>query len=230
MLAPVSADVESRLHLRVKDVALNDRINELQRYSATGINKFGMVPSIFESVVADHLLGGVTWRKRSAKPSLATAETAKGKKNKSPAAPPAASTEPLELRLPTLSPMGNVPVYDKMVPNVLYRSLNKNFPFCDMVYLDDGGGTTRPSKVVCVQVSSEGTGRRTVSKEVLSKFCIHIGWGASPTPEQLALIEYVYCPLPALADKAVVTFKKGVGISEYTVWHVDPNFSATMSR
>ena len=126
--------------------------------------------------------------------------------------------------------MRDVPVYDEMVPNVLYRSPNKNFPFCDMVYLDDGGGTLSPSKVVCVQVSSEGTGRRTVSKEVLSKFCVHIGWGASPTPEQLALIEYVYCPLPALADKAVVTFKKDVGISEYTVWHVDPNYSAIMSR
>ena len=116
-----------------------------------------------------------------------------------------------------------------MVPKVLYRSLNKNFPFCDMVYLDDGGGTTRPRKVVCVQVSIEGRGRCTVSKEVLDKFCAHIGWGASPTPEQLALIEYVYCPLPALADKAAVIFEEGVGISEYTVWHVDPNFSATMS-
>ena len=233
VLAPVAADVESRLHLRVKETSLKDRINELQRYSATGINKFGAVPSIFKSVVADHLLGGVTWRKRSAKPRHdedAAAKTAKGEKNKALAAPPAASTDPLELRLPlpTLSPLGDVPVYDKMLPNVLYRSLNKNFPFCDMVYLDDGGGTTRPSKVVCVQVSIEGRGRR-VSKKVLDKFCAHLGWGASPTPEQLALIEYVYCPLPALADKAAVTFDEGVGISEYTVWHVDPNFSAAMT-
>jgi hypothetical protein len=85
-------------------------------------------------------------------------------------------------------------------------------------------------RLVCVQVSIDGRGRRTVSKEVLDKFCERLGWGASPTPEQLGLIEYVYCPLPALADKAAVTFEEGVGISEYTVWHVDPKFSATMSE
>jgi len=125
--------------------------------------------------------------------------------------------------------MGNVLLYDKMVPNVLDRLLNKTFPFYDMVYLDDRGGTTRPSKMVCVQVSIEGRGRRIVRQEVLDRFCARMGWGASPTPEQLGLIKYVYCPLPALADKAAVTCKEDVGISEYAVWHVDPNFSATMS-
>jgi hypothetical protein len=85
VLAPVAADVESRLHLRVKEISLNDRIKELQRYSSTGINKFGAVPSIFESVVADHLLRGVKRRKRSAKPRHdedAAAKTAKKVKAK----------------------------------------------------------------------------------------------------------------------------------------------------
>jgi hypothetical protein len=98
---------------------------------------------------------------------------------------------------------------------------------------DAGSGATmmmKNKKLVCVQVSIEGKGKRNVDLGVFSKFCEHLGWGPTPTPEQLDLIEYVYCPLPALADKAAVTFDKGVGISEYSVWHVDPNFTSKISN
>ena len=56
-----------------------------------------------------------------------------------------------------------------------------------------------------------------------------MGRGPTPTLEQLAIIEDVYCPLPSFADKAMVTFEEGMGISEFTVLHVDPNFLSTMS-
>jgi hypothetical protein len=117
-----------------------------------------------------------------------------------------------------------------MKPNVLYRSLNKSFPFCDMLYLEESGSgattTMMKKKLVCVQVSIEGEGKHNVDLGVFSKFCERLGWGPTPTPEQLDLIEYVYCPHPSLADKAAVTFDEGVGISKYSVWHVDPKFAA----
>jgi hypothetical protein len=120
-----------------------------------------------------------------------------------------------------------------MKPNVLYRPLDKSFPFCDVLYLKDAGsGATKieNKKLVCVQVSIEGKGKRNVDLGVFSKFCERLGWGPTPTQEQLDLIEYVYCPLPALADKAVVTFDEGVGICEYSVWHVDPSFTSKISN
>lgn len=117
-------------------------------------------------------------------------------------------------------------MFSKMRPMVLYRSLNPIFPFCDLVYKEVIGSEER---LVCVQVSLEASGSRIVTRGAFQPFCKRMGWGGedSPTQEQVSLIHYVYCPIPAVADQATVTFEDGININGYTVWHVSPNFEAT---
>ena len=112
-----------------------------------------------------------------------------------------------------------------MEPMVLYKSLNVNFPFCDLVYKEhtkDG----REGKLVCIQVSLEANGKWEVKAVAFQKFCARMGWGEHPLKEQIDRISYVYCPDPAVASKAKVTFETGVGIDKYTVWYVNTDYSS----
>ena len=103
---------------------------------------------------------------------------------------------------------------------VLHKSLNVNFLFCDLVYKENG----REGRVVCIQVSLEANGKREVTAEAFQKFCARMGWGEHPSKEQVDRISYVYCPDPAVADKATVTFEAGVDIDKYTVWYVNADY------
>ena len=214
-LSPVNLEVVKILNERLKRISLNDRIFILRRYSETKVDKYRMVPAVFESVVADHLIstGGVNWRQRSSTVSV-------GKTTEPPSLP---LTLPLVLKLDHRN--AGVPTYEDMVPMVLYKSYNVIFPFCDMVYKEqtkDG----REGKLVCIQMSLEANGKRDVKAGAFQKFCAHMGWGEHPSKEQIDRISYVYCPDPALADKAKVTFEAGVGIDEYTVWYVNTDYSS----
>jgi len=204
----------------------------MELFVANGKNKFDSVASVYEGLIADHLASddGVEWEQRS----VSTADPSVKAKQVTQSAPTASRPATVKLNVKLAKSENAVPVFAEMKPNVLYRSLNKSFPFCDMLYLEDAGSgattTMMKKKLVCVQVSIEGKGKRKVDLGVFSKFCERLGWGPTPTPEQLDLIEYVYCPLPSLADKAAVIFDEGVGISEYSVWHVAPNFTSKMSN
>ena len=112
-----------------------------------------------------------------------------------------------------------------MEPMVLYKSLNDNFPFCDLVYKENG----KEGKLVCIQVSLEADGKRKVKARAFQLFCERMGWGEHPSKEQVDRISYVYCPLPAVADKAEVTFEAGVEIDKYTVWYLNPDFSSVVT-
>lgn len=131
------------------------------------------------------------------------------------------ATVPLMLKLTKLAE-GAVPLYDDMVPMVLYKSLNTAFPFCDMVYKETGP----EGKLVCIQVSLEANGKRKVQVGAFAKFCERMGWGERPSTRNVARIKYVYCPDPAIADTAQVAFADGVGMHAYTVWHVNKDFSS----
>ena len=229
-LKSVAPDVKTTLEQKMKQISLVEKINAMKRFVASGTNKFDSVALVYESLIADHLAsdGGVEWEQRSV--SIAADPSAKAikatKKAPPQSAPEASHPATVKLNVKLVKSEDIVPLFAEMKPNVLYRSLNKSFPFCDMLYLKNSGSDATKKKLVCVQVSIEGKGKRNVDLGVFSKFCERLGWGPTPTPEQLAIIEYVYCPLPSLADKASVIFDEGVGISEYSVWHVDTNFTS----
>ena len=126
---------------------------------------------------------------------------------------------PLKLQLRKLV-RGKVPSYAAMKPNVLYKSLNDGFPFCDLVYKDKEG------KLVCIQVSLKRSGKREVGVGAFKKFCKRMGWTAQPSKDQLRLISFVYCPDPMLADTAEVDFEDGIELDSYTVWHMDTDFGS----
>jgi hypothetical protein len=229
-LKSVAPDVKTTLEKKIKQISLVEKINVMEHFVAGGTNKFDSVALVYESLIADHLAsdGGVEWEQRSV--SIAADPSAKAikatKKAPPQSAPEASHPATVKLNVKLVKSEDTVPLFAEMKPNVLYRSLNKSFPFCDMLYLKNSGSDATKKKLVCVQVSIEGKGKRNVDLGVFSKFCERLGWGPTPTPEQLAIIEYVYCPLPSLADKASVIFDEGVGISEYSVWHVDTNFTS----
>jgi hypothetical protein len=214
-LSPVNQEVTKILRARLKKISLDDRIFILQQRSETKVDKYGTAPAVFEGVVADQLssTGGVNWRQRSSTVSV----------GKTTEPPPLPLTSPLVLKLNLRT--GAVPIYEDMVPMVLYKSYNVNFPFCDLVYKEhpkDGG----EGRVVCIQVSLEANGKREVKAGAFQKFCARMGWGEHPSKEQVDRISYVYCPDPAVADKAKVTFEAGVGIDKYTVWCVNTDYSS----
>ena len=225
-LKSVATDVKTTLEEKVKKISLDEKITVMRNFAPSGKNNFDPVASVYEGLIADHLMsdGGVKWEQRS----VSTADLSLKAKQATQSAPTASRPATVKLNVKLAKSEDTVPVFAEMKPNVLCRSLNKSFPFCDMLYLKDAGSgattTMMKKKLVCVQVSIEGKGKRIVDLGVFSKFCERLGWGPTPTPEQLDLIEYVYCPLPSLAEKAAVTFDKDVGISEYSVWHVDPKF------
>ena len=230
-LKSAASDVKTTLEEKLKQISLVEKISVMRRFVANGTNKFDSVASVYEGLIADHLASddGVEWEQRS----VSTADPSVKANKVTQSAPTASRPATVKLNVKLAKSENAVPVFAEMKPNVLYRSLNKSFPFCDMLYLEDAGSgattTMMKKKLVCVQVSIEGKGKRKVDLGVFSKFCERLGWGPTPTPEQLDLIEYVYCPLPSLADKAAVTFDEGVGISEYSVWHVAPNFTSKIS-
>ena len=231
-LKSVAPDVKTSLEQKLKKISVDEKISVMRHFVAYGTNKFDSVALVYEDLIAGHLASddGVEWEQRSA----STADPSVKAKQATQSAPTASRPATVKLNVKLAKSENAVPVFAEMKPNVLYRSLNKSFPFCDMLYLKDAGSgattTMMKKKLVCVQVSIEGKGKRKVDLGVFSKFCERLGWGPTPTHEQLDLIEYVYCPLPSLADKAAVTFDMDVGISEYSVWHVDPNFTSKMSN
>ena len=224
-LKTVAPDVKTTLENRLNSLSLMEKIDAMRRLSQTGMNKFDSAATIYESLVADHLLSdyGVSWKQRRVVIADSSVKAKTGPKG-SKVSPP--DTVLFAVKLTQSS--DNVPRFKDMKRNVLYRSLNKSFPFCDMLFLEQDP-ESKKTWLVCVQVSIEGKGKRSVGLSAFQDFCKRLGWDASQMPEMLGMIKFVYCPLPALADKAAVTFEEGVRISEYTVWHVDPNFSATMS-
>ena len=213
--SPVNHEVAKILKDRIRKFSLHERIDMLQQRSKTKVDKYGTATAVFESVVADHLSStdGVNWRQRSSTVSV----------GKTTEPPPLPLTSPLVLKLNLRS--GAVPIYKDMVPMMLYKSYNVNFPFCDLVYKEhtkDG----REGRVVCIQASLEANGKREVTAEAFQKFCARMGWGEHPSKEQVDRISYVYCPDPVVADKATVTFEAGVAIDEYTVWYVNTDYSS----
>ena len=218
-LSLVNQEIKKKLQDRLEKLSLNERARELKRHSETGVDKFGTAPAIFESVVADHLtsISGVKWKRRSS-----TGSAGKTEANKmTTLSPPPLPTSPLKVKLTKIHE-GKLPVYAAMEPMVLYKSLNVNFPFCDLVYKENG----KEGKLVCIQVTLEANGKREVKAGAFQKFCARMGWGEHPSKEQVDRISYVYCPDPAVADKAKVTFEAGVGIDKYTVWYVNTDYSS----
>jgi hypothetical protein len=193
---------------------MDEMMLALKRRSETGIDPFGMAPAIFERVIAGHLTSsrGIEWMQRSSKVSDSRSKT-------TAASPP--TTLPLVVKLNEVLE-GAVPTHADMKPGVLYKSLNPIFPFCDLLYKE----ATPVGKLICIQVSLEATGTRAVTAGAFKKFCERMGWGERPSKAQVGLIEYVYCPDPAVAHKAQVAFEEGVGIDVYTVWHVNEDFSS----
>ena len=146
----------------------------MRRFVANGTNKFDSVASVYEDLIADHLAsdGGVEWEQRS----VSTADPKAPRQS----APSASRPATVKLNVKLAKSEDRVPVFAEMKPNVLYRPLDKSFPFCDVLYLEDlgsdsGATTTTKKKLVCVQVSIEGKGKRKVDLGVFSKFCERLG-------------------------------------------------------
>lgn len=227
-LCPVNLEVAVELQKRVKKISLDDRILALQSYGETGNNKFGSIPSIYESVIADHLtsLDGVRWKQRNCSVAGAKASLPLGRKRK--------ADEPIEGIESTITyqPLvvkglrlgsGLVPPYSEMEMNVLYRSTNVNFPLCDLVFKNSIG------KIVCIQVSMESGGKRDVTLGAFKDFTSRMGWAMPLTQDKLSLVSYVYCPDPAFANVARVKFEDGICIDNYCVWCIDKDYTSSVS-
>ena len=233
-LTAVAADVSNLMNLLVQDISLHEKIDALKCYSKSGSNNFHEAAAIYESLVAHHLTSaeGVSWMQRSVSVTDSPNEDMDGAVV-SGARELQESLFPLSVKL-TKSTSG-VPRFANMEPNVLYRwAASMNSPrFCDMLYLTESGeGEEKKQKLVCVHVSIEGQAS-AVKPTAFKAFCEkHMGWGPVRTKSELALIEYVCCPLPSLASSAsaAVSFGKGMGIGKFTVWHVDPNFYPSMTE
>jgi len=214
-LTVVSAEVrEDVIKFCFEKIALFDKIWVLQ-YCSKGTSQLddGLRSPLFANVVAQHLTsaGGVRWHARQARSGGSSV---------------AASLAPLHLRVGK-GVGGEVPLHAAMVPDVLYTYTHRpspgdasSPPFCDLVYLGPDG------QVVCVHVSLERSGQRQrhVGVGAWAEFSERMGWGPSPSADQLRLITYVYCPEPQLASEAHVVFEGGVGLDTYTVWHVHEEF------
>jgi len=208
-LAVVNAEVRETIVQRFQKLAVTDKMKVLQQYSDMKHKLTEGIPSaLFENVVAYHLTseGGVKWHARIVNVGPREEETVEG-------------TVPLHLQLSAFV-TGTVPQYAAMEPKVLYKSASSNFPMCDLVYKDEEG------KLVCIQVSLERKGARTVDVGAFQAFCVHMGWGASPSADQRRLMSFVYCPNPKIADKARVEFSGGVDLDSYIVWHVNADFGS----
>jgi hypothetical protein len=204
-LVTVNAEVTEKLRQSLADMGLVRLVRELRNFETTGNDNSWMYWRLYEIVIAQYLVSpaGVKWQQRS------------GRSAKSG---PALPKKTFKLKLSS-APRG-VPVYAKMEPMTLYTSLDLSFPLCDLVYKEhDIEG--KKGKLVCIQVTTEATGKRTVSLTAFERFCVRMGWSAKPSKKHAALISYVYCPIPALADQAEVKFEGGVGIDGYAVWYVD---------
>jgi hypothetical protein len=115
----------------------------------TGSNKLGIVPLAFQQLVVtiqvlfQHLTAGeVTWLKRIVSDTGAPEWTI------------------FSLHLKRVVD-GEVPKYSALETNVLYHSLNPNFPFCDCLFKDE------ENLFMCIQISVERDGKRKVEE---SKF------------------------------------------------------------
>jgi hypothetical protein len=199
------------------DESMANQIQILQRYREMGHDPLVGIPAkLFENVVALHLTSaiGVHWHSRRVIVSTGGKSSTKTTKSRSEE-----PLMPLKLQLRKLV-RGKVPPYAAMETNVLYKSLNDGFPFCDLVYKDEGG------KLVCIQVSLKRSGKREVGVGAFKKFCKRMEWTAQPSKDQRRLISYVYCPEPKLADKAEVEFENGIELNSSSVWHVDSNYDS----
>jgi hypothetical protein len=210
MTTAVNPNVFNEVKGRLTEVPLLDLMWRLQMYSIFhGETVEGITSHVFENVVGQHLTSadGVRWDMRRHVNNASVDDTAAPSSN-------VESLIPLHLRL-RKSVEGEVPRHADMEPDVLYTSLRSPSPFCNMVYKD------KDDTVFCIQVSLERDGKRHVSVSAFHDFCTRMGWGSSPSADQLRLVSFVYCPEPKLAATAEVVFEAGVGLNVYTVWHVE---------
>jgi hypothetical protein len=204
-LAVVNAEVREDIVSRFQKLAVTEQMKVLQQYIGMKHKPTDDIPSaLFENVVAYHLTSekGVKWNERIVNVRPGKEKTVEG-------------PTPLHLQLSALV-KGEVPKYAAMEPYVLYKSTSRNFPMCDLVYKDEEG------KLVCIQVSLEQKGARTVGVGAFKAFCKHMGWEAPLSEDQRRLMSFVYCPNPKFADEAKVDVS-GI-FDSYTVWHVDEDF------
>jgi len=209
-LSAVNANVFNDVKRRLTEVPLLDLAWFLGIQRMLHVDHVeGITSRVFEHVVARHLTStdGVRWDMRRHVNNASVGDTAAPSSN-------VESLIPLHLRL-RKSVEGEVPRHADMEPEVLYTSLRSPYPFCNMVYKD------KDDTLFCIQVSLERDGKRHVSVSAFHEFCARMGWGASPSADQLRHISFVYCPEPELAATAEVVFEAGVGLDVYTVWHVD---------
>ena len=208
-LAVVNAEVREDIVSRFQKLAVTEQMKVLQQYIGMKHKPTDDIPSaLYENVVAYHLTSekGVKWNARIVNVRPGEEETVEG-------------PTPLHLQLSALV-KGEVPKYAAMEPYVLYKSARRNFPMCDLVYKDEEG------KLVCIQVSLEQKGARTVGVGAFQAFCEHMGWEAPLSEDQRRLISFVYCPNPKFVDKARVKFSYGVDLRSYTVWLVNEDFGS----
>jgi hypothetical protein len=192
-LSTVNSDVQQKINDYVWGLSMDKMICKLQ--------SLDKVPKHFKSVVAEHLTStrGVSWLQRS---STSIARL------------------PLEIKLRTLHE-GEVPLYKDMKPMELYTPTKENFPFCDLLYKENGPD----GKLVCIRTSMLMTGQWKVRADEFTKFCKCVGLDASSS-DDVDRISFVYCPNPRIAETAWVTFEGGVPIDKYTIWYVNTDFSS----
>jgi hypothetical protein len=164
--------VKTALEYRLKSLSLMEKISAMRRLSQTGMNKFDAAAAIYECLVADHLQsdGGVAWMQRRVVAADSSVKVKRAAARGSEVSPP--DTVPLAVKL--IKSSDNVPCFADMVPKVLYRSLDKNFPFCDILFLEQDS-ESKKKRLVCVQVSIEGKGKRRVELSAFQIFCERLG-------------------------------------------------------
>lgn len=132
--------------------------------------------------------------------------------------PPSSEWKPFELKL-TKRFYGIIPPVNEMDDDVLYYSLNSNYPLVDMIYKSSDGCVTG------IQVTRRDKGKRVIKHGPMEKFLKKINL---ENHKKLCL---VLCPKPADAEEAELTFSDDVVEVNYEVnyevWKIPPTYNQT---
>jgi hypothetical protein len=118
---------------------------------------------------------------------------------------------------------GEPPPFAEMMPNVLYFSLNPNYPFAEMMYKTD------ENKLVIIQITRQLTGTKEIKVSVMEKLYVRLKL-TEDQKKQVTLV-VVFHPKMAKTQLAVLTDSEKINVNEYnltnyTVWMLPPTYEA----
>jgi hypothetical protein len=118
---------------------------------------------------------------------------------------------------------GEPPPFAEMKPNVLYFSLNSNYPFAEMVYKTD------ENKLVIIQITRQLTGPKEIKVSDMEKLYVRLK--LTEDQKKQVTVVLVFHPKMAKTQLAVLTDSDKINVNDYnltnyTVWMVPPTYDA----